>query len=899
MKILHTILGVVLFAFTASAQFPPILRNQFTTNASTAGNSALVRTTAGGAPAPVTIGTGIAFDGTTLSGTGTNLPALYVNGANVAGANLVTGQTIKMTAVSSNITATIENTNATTHLAANITIATNASPVLTLNTFALNQSSNVILFGGIVTNGATVPPIFMALRPRYDQADFTAYGPILRIQPTEVGANLTATLLDAGVGTNITFTVTPAGVTIGNANDSGSGGYIGLASPLNAANSTLTRVEHVSKDSLPAAIAIAYEDVIMTDNTHDAVISAFQWNTKKGTTALPTLSAQLTGQGLFRTASGFFTNDVTVADLAYNAGTWDGSLLVPTRNAIRDRIEAMSAASGVPIQVNGTNLTVLQITNSASVTWSLGSASNLTATASGGATPGGSDTQVQYNNAGSFDGASGITVGAETNLTVTGTLQVGASTGSPIIQIGNAGVQLSDDGDGALVFLGLGNGSDEDLNLNLDDTANNWTFSSSTGVTNAGFGAIGLTSTAGFTGPLIGNAATATFASTVSTNITPSFLGVTLDAGDASFSGPVIFKQAGVTRSRIGTGFDGTSGNFNVERYNSSGVFQDIPFTIATANGAATLSSNLTVGGSLRVNGITNNVFYNAAGTHFLTNDANGFAIDRAPNSSYSLAFNGGVFAGGAAVVAGASPIASLAHDLGSSGNQWRTLYVSNVTASGTITATNAVLVTPTATTPSANDNDTSVATTAYVQSEMAANVVRSMAIPMGAWFTNGISGSLAIQTNLTGGSGDTWSFADGVTNSVRILVPMPVTWDAGTVKFSFDMGSTGNNTSSTNTVYSLRAASITSNAGDVATPTWGTSITFTNHISAVSNRLVTCITGPLTIGNTPAINKQVLFELTRMNADATDVNTNNIQVAGSQLFYSTITDPVMPTTTQ
>lgn len=178
--------------------------------------------------------------------------------------------------------------------------------------------------------------------------------------------------------------------------------------------------------------------------------------------------------------------------------------------------------------------------------------------------------------------------------------------------------------------------------------------------------------------------------------------------------------------------------------------------------------------------------------------------------------------------------------------------------------------------------------------------VVRSMAIPMGAWFTNGISGSLAIFTNLTGGSGDTWSFADAVTNTVRVLIPLPVTWDAGTVKFSFDMGSTGNNTSSTNVVYSLRAASFISNAGDVATPTWGTAITFTNHISAVSNRLVTCVTGPLTIGNTPAINQQVLFELTRATANAVDVNTNNIQVAGAQLFYTeTITEPSMPTTTQ
>lgn len=49
------------------------------------------------------------------------------------------------------------------------------------------------------------------------------------------------------------------------------------------------------------------------------------------------------------------------------------------------------------------------------------------------------------------------------------------------IQIGTAGVRLTDDGDGAITFLGLGNGSDENFTLNLDDTANTITASSSTG----------------------------------------------------------------------------------------------------------------------------------------------------------------------------------------------------------------------------------------------------------------------------------------------------------------------------------------------------------------------------------------------------------------------------------
>ena len=46
-----------------------------------------------------------------------------------------------------------------------------------------------------------------------------------------------------------------------------------------------------------------------------------------------------------------------------------------------------------------------------------------------------------------------------------------------------AGVQLCGDGDGALTLTGLGDGSDEALTVNLDDTANQATWSSSTGVT--------------------------------------------------------------------------------------------------------------------------------------------------------------------------------------------------------------------------------------------------------------------------------------------------------------------------------------------------------------------------------------------------------------------------------
>lgn len=52
-----------------------------------------------------------------------------------------------------------------------------------------------------------------------------------------------------------------------------------------------------------------------------------------------------------------FSGTITVPDLAYNASTWDGSAAVPTRNAIRDKIEAMVPAL---LPTGGASGTILQ-----------------------------------------------------------------------------------------------------------------------------------------------------------------------------------------------------------------------------------------------------------------------------------------------------------------------------------------------------------------------------------------------------------------------------------------------------------------------------------------------------------------------------------------------------------
>ena len=66
---------------------------------------------------------------------------------------------------------------------------------------------------------------------------------------------------------------------------------------------------------------------------------------------------------------------------------------------------------------------------------------------------------------------------------------------STSVILGTAGVSITEDGDGALTFLGRGNGYDENLIVNFDDTENEIDISTSTGVTKIDLNGIGVTST--------------------------------------------------------------------------------------------------------------------------------------------------------------------------------------------------------------------------------------------------------------------------------------------------------------------------------------------------------------------------------------------------------------------
>ena len=89
-------------------------------------------------------------------------------------------------------------------------------------------------------------------------------------------------------------------------------------------------------------------DVSVPDEAYDATA----WN---ASVEVPTKNAVRDKiETLAALAGATFTGDVIVPDEAYDATGWNGDLSVPTKNAVRDKIETLSAGSGKIAQVVNT-----------------------------------------------------------------------------------------------------------------------------------------------------------------------------------------------------------------------------------------------------------------------------------------------------------------------------------------------------------------------------------------------------------------------------------------------------------------------------------------------------------------------------------------------------------------
>lgn len=179
--------------------------------------------------------------------------------------------------------------------------------------------------------------------------------------------------------------------------------------------------------------------------------------------------------------------------------------------------------------------------------------------------------------------------------------------------------------------------------------------------------------------------------------------------------------------------------------------------------------------------------------------------------------------------------------------------------------------------------------------------VVRDWEIPMGTWWTNGTANPATLGT-WTNSAGDAWLFTDAVTNDLRVRFALPGAWNAGTVQFQFTMGCTLTNTGttqvSTNVVFGIKAASVGSGQ-DEGNLTFGTEINFTNRLSKTNWWSTQNTTPAITVGNTPAARKDIIFALRRITGDTGDATTNAVSVIHSRIIFTeTTTEPSTPAAT-
>ncbi len=142
-------------------------------------------------------------------------------------------------------------------------------------------------------------------------------------------------------------------------------------------------------------------------------------------------------------------------------------------------LQVDTAATGVNIDTDGDGMLILLGTSTGAdedLRINLDDTANVIEfTSTTGATEARFSSIGLLSTASSTIGAGGVTTGLTVSGTATTTLDVVVL--GQDIQLGSAGVKMTDDGDGAITFLGLGNGNDESLTLNLDDTSNQavWT----------------------------------------------------------------------------------------------------------------------------------------------------------------------------------------------------------------------------------------------------------------------------------------------------------------------------------------------------------------------------------------------------------------------------------------
>jgi hypothetical protein len=194
--------------------------------------------------------------------------------------------------------------------------------------------------------------------------------------------------------------------------------------------------------------------------------------------------------------------------------------------------------------------------------------------------------------------------------------------------------------------------------------------------------------------------------------------------------------------------------------------------------------------------------------------------------------------------------------------------------SSGTLLISGGDVGAATATTPTAGDNDTSVATTAFVQR------TQRIYVNVGAMIPRTTNGAEASTTELSNGiMFDSLLFDPATEEGAGFWVTLPDSWDGGTITAAFSWtGAAG----AGDVVWGLSGISLgNDDAMDVAPP--ASTNTTDTFLAANDMHLVT--SAAITVSNA-VVGEPIYFQVKRIAADAGDTKAEDAQLLGITLNF-------------
>jgi hypothetical protein len=488
----------------------------------------------------------------------------------------------------------------------------------------------------------------------------TLVTPALGTPASGTATNLTGLPISTGVsglGTGVaTFLGTPSSANLASAvsDETGSGALVFANSPTLVTPALGTPSALVGTNITGTASGLTAGNVTTNANLTGAVTSVGN-ATSLGSFSSSNLAGALTDE----TGSGsavFATSPTLVTPIlgTPTSATLTNATGLPLSTGVTGQLPVANGGTGTatPSIVAGSNVTVTG-------TWP-----NQTIAASSGGTPGGSNTQVQYNNAGAFGGITGATtdgtaltlvapvLGTPASATLTNATGLPLSTGvTGTLPVANGGTGQTSYTDGQLL---IGNSTGNTL------TKATLTAGSGVTITN-GNGAITIAAASG-SGDVVGPASSTANGVALFDGTTGKLLkdssatdglihGLTLGRGAGAVSTNTVLGasafQANTTGSNsvvVGNqaGYTNSTGIQNVFIGNQAGYFatgRDSTFVGTGAGGAITSGTNNTIIGQYDGNG--DGLDIRTASNYAVISDGDGNRLLSTANG-YSLALDGG-----------------------------------------------------------------------------------------------------------------------------------------------------------------------------------------------------------------------------------------------------------------